>query len=111
MNLDHISENLETTFRFKILKFFNADPGSGMEKIRIRDKHPGSATLGKSGTFTNKDKATVAKCLGCLGPESGFESSSHSKYEERDNRHQSTSAFFGLLHLRGGGGRGEGVGG
>jgi hypothetical protein len=24
---------------------FYADPGSGMEKIRIRDKHPGSATL------------------------------------------------------------------
>jgi hypothetical protein len=31
----------------KILKFFDAGPGSGMEKsrIRIRDKHPGSATL------------------------------------------------------------------
>jgi hypothetical protein len=39
----------------KILKFFDADPGSGMETIRIRDpgmeksrirdKHPGSATL------------------------------------------------------------------
>jgi hypothetical protein len=46
-------------FGFKILKFFDADPGSGMGKIRIRDpgwkkvgsgirdpdKHPGSATL------------------------------------------------------------------
>jgi hypothetical protein len=34
----------------KILKFFDEDPGwrqfgSGMEKSRIRDKHPGSATL------------------------------------------------------------------
>jgi hypothetical protein len=36
----------------KMLKFFDADPesgmekfGSGMEKIRIRDKHPESATL------------------------------------------------------------------
>ena len=34
----------------KILKFFDADPGwrqfgSGMEKSRIRDKHPGSTTL------------------------------------------------------------------
>jgi hypothetical protein len=34
----------------KILKFFDVDPvwrqfGSGMEKSRIRDKHPGSATL------------------------------------------------------------------
>jgi hypothetical protein len=44
-------------FLVKILYFFNADPGSGMEKIGsgiqdgkkyiswIRDKHPGSATL------------------------------------------------------------------
>jgi hypothetical protein len=35
----------------KILKFFDSDgdssdPGSGMEKSWIRDKHPGSATLG-----------------------------------------------------------------
>jgi hypothetical protein len=44
-NLDHISESLETVFWVKILKFFDADPGSGMENIRIRDKHPGSATL------------------------------------------------------------------
>jgi hypothetical protein len=42
---DHISERLETIFRVKILKFFVADSGSGMEKILIRDKHPGSATL------------------------------------------------------------------
>jgi hypothetical protein len=67
MNIqDHISESLETIFGFKILKFFDADPdpGSGIflilypgsriffypgyriryGKIRIRDKHPGSAT-------------------------------------------------------------------
>jgi hypothetical protein len=51
-NPDHISESLETIFWVKILKFFDADPewkksdpGSGMEKIRIQDKHPGSATL------------------------------------------------------------------
>jgi hypothetical protein len=46
-NLDHISENFETIFWAKILKFFDAYLGSGMEKIRIRDpeKHPGSATL------------------------------------------------------------------
>jgi hypothetical protein len=31
------SESLETIFCVKILKFFEADPGSGMEKIRIRD--------------------------------------------------------------------------
>ncbi len=42
---DHISESFETIFWVKILKFFNADPGSGMEKTRIRDKHLGSATL------------------------------------------------------------------
>jgi hypothetical protein len=54
-NLDHISESLETIIYVKILKFFDADPGSrnyltlhpgtGMEKIQIRDKHPGFATL------------------------------------------------------------------
>jgi hypothetical protein len=43
-NPDHISESLETIFWVKILKFFDANPGSGMEKlgsvmgkIRIRD--------------------------------------------------------------------------
>jgi hypothetical protein len=53
----HISESFKTLFWVKILKFFDADPGSGMkkiriwdprsgmERIRIRDKHPGSATL------------------------------------------------------------------
>jgi hypothetical protein len=49
-NQDHISESLETIFWVKILKFFDADPGwkilgPGTEKIWIRDKHPGSATL------------------------------------------------------------------
>jgi hypothetical protein len=44
-NPDHISESLEAIFGVKILKFFDADPGSGMEKIRIWDKHPGSAAL------------------------------------------------------------------
>jgi hypothetical protein len=46
-NLAHISESLETIFRVKILKFFDEDPESGMEKfgsemekIRIRDKDP-----------------------------------------------------------------------
>ncbi len=54
---DHISESLKTIIWVKILKFFGADadpnpgsgnlfdPGYGMEKIRIRDKNPGSATL------------------------------------------------------------------
>jgi hypothetical protein len=36
-NPDHISESLETIFGVKTLKFFDADPGSGMD--------PGSATL------------------------------------------------------------------
>jgi hypothetical protein len=35
-NPDHISKSLETIFWFKILKYFNADPGSGCG-IRIRD--------------------------------------------------------------------------
>jgi hypothetical protein len=34
-NPDHISESLEAWV--KILNFFDADPGSGMEKIRIKD--------------------------------------------------------------------------
>ena len=48
-NPDHISESLETIYWAIILKFFYADPGSGMEKIRIRDKHPGSAILDSTG--------------------------------------------------------------
>jgi hypothetical protein len=55
--LDHIYESLETIFWVKILNsfmrmqirdpgiFLTLDPGAGMEKIRIRDKHPGFATL------------------------------------------------------------------
>ncbi len=51
-NPDHISESLETIFGVKILKFFDADPGSGMKKFgsRIRDRKnvdPGSAILVK----------------------------------------------------------------
>jgi hypothetical protein len=54
-SLDHVSESIETIFCVKILKFFDVDPGSGMEKIRIREGKvsdpgsginiPGSATL------------------------------------------------------------------
>jgi hypothetical protein len=47
-NPDHIFESPETIFLSKILKFFDADAESGMEKkfgSGIRDKHPGSATL------------------------------------------------------------------
>jgi hypothetical protein len=36
-NLDHSSESLKTIFWVKMLKFFDADPGSGIEKIRMRD--------------------------------------------------------------------------
>ncbi len=55
--LDHISEISETIFWVKMLKFYDADadpdpgfgnlfdPGSGMEKNRIRNIHPGSGTL------------------------------------------------------------------
>jgi hypothetical protein len=46
-NLDHISYSLETIFGAKILEFFDAVPGSGMEKFGsgIRDgkkSDPGS---------------------------------------------------------------------
>jgi hypothetical protein len=32
------TRGLRNNFWVKILKFFDADPGSGMEKIRIRDR-------------------------------------------------------------------------
>jgi hypothetical protein len=45
----------------KILKLFDEDPGwrqfgSGMEKSRIRDKHPGSATLKNLANSAKKKK-------------------------------------------------------
>jgi hypothetical protein len=56
-NPDHISESLETIFG---LEFSNADPGSGMgkirirmEKIRIQDKHLGSAILRLTSLFVS----------------------------------------------------------
>jgi hypothetical protein len=36
-NPGHISESLETIFLVKILEFFDAEPGSGIGKIRIMD--------------------------------------------------------------------------
>jgi hypothetical protein len=47
---------LRNLFWVKILKSFDADPGSGMEKFGsgIRYKHPGSATL-ESTKYTRKD--------------------------------------------------------
>jgi hypothetical protein len=36
-NPDHISDSLKNNFWVEILKFFDVDPGSGMEKIRIRN--------------------------------------------------------------------------
>jgi hypothetical protein len=38
------NEQPESYFGLKYLEFFDAVPGSEMEKNRIRDKHPGSAT-------------------------------------------------------------------
>jgi hypothetical protein len=36
-HISHISESLETIFLVKMLKFFDADLGSGIEITRIRD--------------------------------------------------------------------------
>jgi hypothetical protein len=36
-NPDHISERLKIIFWVRILKFFDVDPGSKMEKILTRD--------------------------------------------------------------------------
>jgi hypothetical protein len=74
MNIrDLISESLETIFWVKDLNslmrmqirdpeiFLTLYPGSGMEKIRIRDKHPGSAPLWSTLNFMMKiEKATQA---------------------------------------------------
>jgi hypothetical protein len=65
---DHISESLETIFRIKIRYFFDGDPGLGMEKIRIRNKHPGSATLPEeklltSPIFSASMERTLAKVV------------------------------------------------
>jgi hypothetical protein len=38
-NPDHISGSLKKLFWVKILKFFDADPGSGMKKIRRDGKN------------------------------------------------------------------------
>jgi hypothetical protein len=54
-NPDHISESLKTIFGVKLLKFSDADPGSGMEKVRIRDNHFGSATLESKETKMSTD--------------------------------------------------------
>jgi hypothetical protein len=65
-NPDHIYERLETIvgvlkylnslMRIRDLGFgmINSDPGYRMEKIRIRDKHPGSATLHLNGGYPNE---------------------------------------------------------
>jgi hypothetical protein len=52
-------KTIKTIFWVKILKFFDADPGwkkfgSGMEKSRIRGKHPGSAALVSTWEIQNK---------------------------------------------------------
>jgi hypothetical protein len=69
INPDHISESLDRNhlFGLKILKLFDADPGSGMEKIRtrdtewkkfksgIRDKHPATLCRTKKFLVLNKN--------------------------------------------------------
>jgi hypothetical protein len=70
-NPDHISESLKTIFWIKILKFFGADPGSGMEKFQIRDKHPDPqhwfivmATPGKdANNITNSRRVKVTEYI------------------------------------------------
>jgi hypothetical protein len=65
MNIaDHFSESLETVLGLKILKVFDADPGSGScwpwirdGKIRIRDKHPRSSTLVNKCVAVVKDES------------------------------------------------------
>ncbi len=56
-NPDHISASLETIFWVKTLKFFDAAPGSEMEKIWIRDGKnldPRYTSRIRNTTFWNK---------------------------------------------------------
>jgi hypothetical protein len=58
-NPDHIKESLETIFGVKILKFFDADPRSGIRDDKfgsgIQDgKNSGSATLHLNGGYQNE---------------------------------------------------------
>jgi hypothetical protein len=60
-------------FGVKILKFFDADPGSGLETVRIRDpgwkkvgsrirdKHPGSATM----LVSDEGRGAMLQCGNC----------------------------------------------
>jgi hypothetical protein len=77
--LDHISKSLETIFWVKILKFFDTcgfgsgnlfDPRSGIRdgKIRIWDKHPGSATLVIGGCTLQTDKQLKGPKLCTVSP-------------------------------------------
>ena len=54
---------------FGLLKFFDADPGSGMDTVRIRDgkksKHPGSATLATKDCHSGM-KAVLQTRIGSL---------------------------------------------
>jgi hypothetical protein len=45
-NPDHISESLETIFWLTMLKFLDADLGSGMEKFGSRIRNPGWKIFG-----------------------------------------------------------------
>ena len=61
-NPDHISESLKN-FWVKMLKLFDEDPGwkqfgSGMEKSRIRDKHPGRIHNTGSGFSRSKSSGS-----------------------------------------------------
>jgi hypothetical protein len=63
-NPDHISERLKKRFWVKILKFFDANLGSGMGKLCIWDpgwKDPGSATLVPAHSARYVEYGTVLK--------------------------------------------------
>jgi hypothetical protein len=64
-NPDNISESLETIFWVKILQFFDADKGSRMEKIWIRDGK--NSDPGQTTRILNPDPLiTVSQDLGHL---------------------------------------------
>jgi hypothetical protein len=58
-NPEHISDSLQTIFWIKILKFFYVDPGSEMEKIRIRDGKNSDPGWKKFGSSRIRNTASV----------------------------------------------------
>jgi hypothetical protein len=73
--LDRVSESLEKICWFKILKFFEADPESGIEQFRVRDGKnldPGSATRSVSPALIIFLLSLLSSLFGIVGVQGEF---------------------------------------